>query len=48
MKSNKFIEKNLQVAQELTVLGIPRTGGVGRGTKMGINITRIPFPTPGC
>lgn len=33
MKSNKFIEQILQVAQELTVLRIPETGGEGRGIK---------------
>lgn len=33
MKSNKFIELILQMPQELTVLGIPETGGEGRGIK---------------
>lgn len=43
VKSNRFTEQNLQMAQEVTVLGPPGTRGEGRGTAMKTKIARIPF-----
>lgn len=42
-KSNHFTEQNLQMAQEVTVLGPPGTRGEGRGTAMRTKTARIPF-----
>lgn len=43
VKSNHFTEQNLQMAQELTILGPPGTRGEGRGIAMRTKIARIPF-----
>ena len=43
MKSNRSAERNLQMAQELTVLGPPGTAG----TELRAEIARLPFLMPG-
>lgn len=44
VKSNYFTEQNLQMAQELTVLGPSGAKGEGRGIAVRTKIARIPFP----
>lgn len=43
VKSNYFTEQNLQMAQELTVLGPPGAKGEGRGIAVRTKTARIPF-----
>lgn len=43
VKSNHFTQQNLQMAQEVTVLGPPGTRSEGRSIVMRTKIARIPF-----